>query len=69
VESHIFGNHIVYSFEKGVLGIDYDSMAGLGMWFHRMAVMDIGYNFGNCDHVIDFGGRKRVDHSYAAQGN
>nr|GFA39405.1 hypothetical protein [Tanacetum cinerariifolium] len=53
----------------GVLGIDYDSMAGLGMWFHRMAVMDIGYNFGNCDHVIDFGGRKRVDHSYAAQGN
>nr|GEZ39336.1 EEIG1/EHBP1 N-terminal domain-containing protein [Tanacetum cinerariifolium] len=56
VESHIVGNHIFHSFEKGVLGIDYDSMAALGMWFHRMAVMDIGYNFGNCNHRINFGG-------------
>nr|GEY77398.1 hypothetical protein [Tanacetum cinerariifolium] len=52
----------------GVLGIDYDSMASLRMWFHRMAVMDIGYNFGNCDHRIDFGGRKRVDHLHVSQG-
>nr|GEX66688.1 hypothetical protein [Tanacetum cinerariifolium] len=64
VESHIVGNHIVHSFEKGGLGIDYDSMAAMGMWFHRMAIMDIGYNFGNCDHRIDFGGRKRVDHLF-----
>nr|GEU79362.1 hypothetical protein [Tanacetum cinerariifolium] len=59
VESHIVENHIVHSFKKGVLGIDYDSMAALGMWFHRMAMMDIGYNFGSCDHRIDFSGRKR----------
>nr|GEV35007.1 retrovirus-related Pol polyprotein from transposon TNT 1-94 [Tanacetum cinerariifolium] len=54
--------------DQGVVVIDYDSMAALGMWFHRMAVMDIGYNFGNYDHMKDFGGRKRVDHLHAAQG-
>nr|GEW38837.1 hypothetical protein [Tanacetum cinerariifolium] len=64
VESYIIGNHIVHSFEKGVLGIDYDSMVAMGMWFHSMAVMDIGYNFRNCDHRIDLGGRKRVDHLF-----
>ncbi|GKD13642.1 hypothetical protein Tco_1198049, partial [Tanacetum coccineum] len=33
VESHIVGNHIVHSFEKGVLGIDYDSLAALVITF------------------------------------
>ncbi|GKB96115.1 hypothetical protein Tco_0982252 [Tanacetum coccineum] len=37
-------------------------MDALGMWFHRMAVMGVGYNSGKCGHTVDLGCSKMVAH-------
>ncbi|GJR43949.1 hypothetical protein Tco_1312052 [Tanacetum coccineum] len=45
---------------KFTMGIGYDRMVALGMWFHCMVALGIGYNSGNCDGTVDLNCRKMV---------
>nr|GFA36411.1 hypothetical protein [Tanacetum cinerariifolium] len=41
---------------------DVARMDALSMWFHRMAVMCIGYNSRKCGHMVDLDCSKMVAH-------
>nr|GEY13009.1 transposase, MuDR, MULE transposase domain protein [Tanacetum cinerariifolium] len=71
VAMHIAENCNVHTFEPIVCDVhcmvemcmcDVARMAVMGMWFHRMAVMGIGYNSGMCCHMVDVGCRTMVVH-------